>query len=110
MTESQEVVLVGGPRDGDIIDGVGRALVEIEVDTLVHRYIRTGATREAGGRTRTVYNYDGSVRPVMASDAHTAHEHQDTPESVSRTEGHASAADTDADASRNIAARDSQAP
>jgi hypothetical protein len=110
MTESQEVVLVGGPRDGDIIGGVDRALVELEIDTVVHRYIRTAATRESGGQTRTVYNYDGSVRPVMASDAHTAHEQQDTSKSAPRTEGHASAADTDADPSRNIAARDKQAP
>lgn len=110
MTESQEVVLVGGPRDGEIIDGVDRGLVELEIDTLVHRYTRTAATRESGGQTRTVYNYDGSVRPVMASDAHTAHEQQDTPDAVPRNERHASAADTDADPSRNIAARDQEAP
>jgi hypothetical protein len=72
MTESQEVFLVGGPRDGDIIDGVDRALVELEIDALVHRYVRTATTRESGGQTRTVYNYDGVVRPEMASDAHTA--------------------------------------
>ena len=110
MTESQEVILVGGPRDGDIIDGVDRAVVELEVDTLVHRYIRTSATRESGGRSRTVYNYGGSVRPVMASDAHTAHEHQDAAESVPGSEGHASEADRDADPSRNIAARDQEVP
>lgn len=76
MTDSQEVILVGGPRDGDIIDGAGRALMELEIDNLVHRYIRTTATRESGGQARTVYNYDGVVRPAMASDAH---EQQDTP-------------------------------
>jgi hypothetical protein len=108
MTESEEVVLVGGPRDGDIIDGVDRALVELEIDNLVHRYIRTAATRESGGQTRTVYNYDGSVRPVMASDAHTAHQEQDTPEAVTLTGGPGPAAD--ADPSRNIAARDQQTP
>jgi hypothetical protein len=110
MTESEEVVLVGGPRDGDIIDGAGPALVELEIDDLVHRYIRTAATRESGGRTRTAYNYDGSVRPVMASDAHTAHEHQDTSESAARTDVPGPATDTDTDPSRNIAARDQEMP
>ncbi|GAB2594055.1 hypothetical protein Aab01nite_82540 [Paractinoplanes abujensis] len=111
MTESEEVILVGGPHDGDVIDGVDRALVELEIDGLVHRYIRTAATRESGGQTWTVYNYDGSVRPVMASDAHTKQEHQDTPDSSARTGGvPGPAADADADPSRNIAAPDQRTP
>ncbi|WP_250033769.1 hypothetical protein [Paractinoplanes maris] len=69
MTESQEAVLVGGPRDGNQFDSAGAALVELEIDAYVHRYIRTTATRETDGQTRLVYNYDGMVRPAVASGA-----------------------------------------
>jgi hypothetical protein len=57
---------VGGPRDGAEFHAAGTALVELEVDAYVHRYIRTTATRGTGGQTRLVYNYDGMVRPAMA--------------------------------------------
>jgi hypothetical protein len=67
MTESQDAVLVGGPRDGERFHAAGSALVELEVDTYVHRYIRTTATRETDGSTCLVYNYDGMVRQAMAS-------------------------------------------
>jgi hypothetical protein len=69
MTQPQDAVLVGGPRDGDQFHAAGSALVELEVDGYVHRYIRTTATREADGQSRLVYNYDGMVRPAMASGA-----------------------------------------
>jgi hypothetical protein len=67
MTQSQNAVLVGGPRDGDQFHAADGALVQLEVDGHVHRYIRTTATREADGQSRMVYQYDGMVRPVMAS-------------------------------------------
>ncbi|MBF9132616.1 hypothetical protein I0C86_27220 [Plantactinospora sp. S1510] len=38
-------------------------LIEIELDGLIHRYIRTTATRNREGTTLTVYNYDGEVAP-----------------------------------------------
>ncbi|WP_250008259.1 hypothetical protein [Actinoplanes sp. M2I2] len=67
MTQPQEAVLIGGPRDGQQFDPAGAALVELEVDAYVHRYVRTTATRDTGGQTRLVYNYDGMVDRVMAS-------------------------------------------
>jgi hypothetical protein len=67
MTQPQEAVLVGGPRDGEPFDPADSALLELQVDGYVHRYVRTTATREADGQTRLVYNYDGMVRPAMAS-------------------------------------------
>ena len=46
MTESQDAILVGGPRDGEKFQAAGSGLLELEVDKYVHRYIRTTATRE----------------------------------------------------------------
>jgi hypothetical protein len=58
MSEQQEVVLVGGPRDGETATA-GDALLEIEIDGLLHRYIRTTTERDG----RPAYNYDGAVDP-----------------------------------------------
>ena len=57
-----EAIFVGGPRDGAIFDAPDSALVEVPIDDLVHRYIRTTATRERDGRTYRVFNYDGEIR------------------------------------------------
>jgi hypothetical protein len=73
MTESEQAILVGGPRDGEHFHPAGSALVELEIDALVHRYIRTTATRETGGQARLVYNYDGVVRPAMAGGVGAQH-------------------------------------
>ena len=37
--------------------------MELEIDGLVHRYIRTTQDRERNGAALTVYNYDGVVDP-----------------------------------------------
>jgi hypothetical protein len=60
METNTKARLVGGPRDGSTQDSDGRALVEIEIDGMIHRYVRT--TKEHG-QDATVYNYDGMVAP-----------------------------------------------
>ncbi|MET8371562.1 hypothetical protein ACPXB1_21085 [Micromonospora sp. DT68] len=52
--------LIGGPRDGSTHDTGGDALVEIEIDGMMQRYIRTTKQHDDGG---PLYNYDGMVAP-----------------------------------------------
>ncbi|MEU8298029.1 hypothetical protein AB0C04_12170 [Micromonospora sp. NPDC048909] len=60
MDTNNTAHLVGGPRDGSTHDAGGAALVELEIDGMFHRYIRTTKQHGEGG---TVYNYDGVVAP-----------------------------------------------
>lgn len=69
MTDSDDVILVGGPRDGGRYAAPDTAAIELEIDGLYHRYLRTEATRENDGETLRVYNYDGVVRPEAARTA-----------------------------------------
>ena len=50
---------VGGPLDGTSFSGADAALVEVEIEGLVHRYIRTTQERDS----LVVYNYDGEIDP-----------------------------------------------
>ncbi len=59
-------IFVGGPNDDTTFEAPDSALVEVPLDDLVHRYIRTTATRERDGRTYLVYNYDGEIRTAAA--------------------------------------------
>ncbi|MFE2618376.1 hypothetical protein ACFXA2_32715 [Micromonospora chalcea] len=59
METNTKAYLVGGPRDGSTQDADGKALVEIEIDGMIHRYIRTTKVHDDG----VVYNYDGMVAP-----------------------------------------------
>jgi hypothetical protein len=63
---ANDVMLVGGPRDGVVVREPGAAVVEIEIDGFIHRYVLTGAHRERGGDTYTVFNYDGEIDPTGA--------------------------------------------
>jgi len=69
MSDANDVILVGGPRDGGRHATPEVAAIELEIDGLYHRYLRTNATREVGGETLRVYNYDGAVRPEVARTA-----------------------------------------
>jgi hypothetical protein len=63
MTDTEpDAMFVGGPRDGELFDAQQAGLVEVLIDGMLHRYIPTTATREQGGTTFTVYNYDGEIR------------------------------------------------
>jgi hypothetical protein len=60
--DSFDAILIGGPRDGTPFRAEGSGLVTLEVEGLVHRYIRTTERRQRGGQDLLVYNYDGEVR------------------------------------------------
>lgn len=62
-TDQADALLVGGPRDQTPYPAADAALVEVEIDGLIHRYIRTTQQREHGGRPVAVYQYDGEVNP-----------------------------------------------
>jgi hypothetical protein len=60
------VVLIGGPYDDtrfDEYDEDSGALLEVESDGLIHRYVRTTTTREVDGRELPVFQFDGSMAP-----------------------------------------------
>ncbi|MET8908187.1 hypothetical protein [Micromonospora sp. NPDC004551] len=59
METNTKAHLVGGPRDGSSQDAGDQALLEFEIDGMIHRYIRTTKQHDGG----TVYNYDGMVAP-----------------------------------------------
>lgn len=55
-------ILIGGPRDQAQVDTVEAAVLHLEIDNLVHRYIRTEQERTVNGNSLVVYNYDGEER------------------------------------------------
>ncbi|MEH0826082.1 MULTISPECIES: hypothetical protein [unclassified Micromonospora] len=59
METNTNAYLVGGPRDGSTQQAES-ALLEIELDGMIHRYVRT---TKQHGEDGTVYNYDGMVAP-----------------------------------------------
>jgi hypothetical protein len=67
MHDTEDALLIGGPRDGTPFDAQDVALVELEIEGLVHRYIRTTRQRDWNGRSMRVYNYDGVVDPGGAT-------------------------------------------
>jgi hypothetical protein len=58
-----DAIFVGGPRDGALFGSNEAGLVELEIEGMVHRYIRTTRHRDRDGRSYLVYNYDGVVDP-----------------------------------------------
>ncbi|MEV4546238.1 hypothetical protein GA0070609_0569 [Micromonospora echinaurantiaca] len=60
MDTNTKAHLVGGPRDGSTHDAGDSALLELEIDGMIHRYVRT---TKRHGEDGTVYNYDGMVAP-----------------------------------------------
>ncbi|NYF54740.1 hypothetical protein [Micromonospora purpureochromogenes] len=59
METNTNAYLVGGPRDGSTQQAES-ALLEIDLDGMIHRYVRT---TKQHGEDGTVYNYDGMVAP-----------------------------------------------
>jgi hypothetical protein len=62
----QDAIFVGGPRDGTVFHSNQVPLVELEINGMIHRYIRTTRHRDRDGRSYLVYNYDGEVDPTGA--------------------------------------------
>jgi hypothetical protein len=63
---TNEVILVGGPYDGTRIAAHDRAVVELERDGLIHRYVTTSKQRDHDGESYPVFNYDGEIDPTGA--------------------------------------------
>ncbi|GIF15292.1 hypothetical protein [Actinoplanes teichomyceticus] len=61
-------IFVGGPCDGELFAAEDAALVEVEIDGLLHRYLVTPATRDSEGGSRRIYNYDGEIRGEPTAD------------------------------------------
>jgi hypothetical protein len=60
------VILTGGPRDGAVVNSVGSAVVELEIDGFIHKYVLTNQHKEHGGTSYTIFNYDGMIDPKGA--------------------------------------------
>jgi len=61
-----DVILVGGPKDGAVVRSAGSAVVELEIDGFIHKYVLTNQHREHDGASYTVFNYDGQIDPTGA--------------------------------------------
>jgi hypothetical protein len=59
-------MLTGGPRDGLLVRSAGSAVVELEIDGFIHRYVLTAKRQQRDGTSYTVYNYDGQIDPTGA--------------------------------------------
>jgi hypothetical protein len=55
-------ILLGGPRDQSEVETTDAPVIHLQIDNLVHRYIRTHQHRTVDGRPLVVYNYDGEER------------------------------------------------
>jgi hypothetical protein len=66
MTTSNaaDAILVGGPRDGTLFTADGTAVVELEIDGLIQRYLRTTRQEDHRGQRVMVYVYDGASDPA----------------------------------------------
>jgi hypothetical protein len=62
--DTGEVVLIGGPYDGIVIGTADQAVVELEREGLIHRYVKTSKHREHAGREYAAFNYDGVIDPT----------------------------------------------
>jgi len=59
-----DAILVGGPRDGTFFTARDTAIVELEIDGLIQRYLRTRNRQDQNGRSMLVYVYDGAASPT----------------------------------------------
>jgi hypothetical protein len=64
--DTSEVMLIGGPYDGIVLGPVDQAVVELERDGLIHRYVVTSKRRERDGHSYAAFNYDGEIDPTGA--------------------------------------------
>ena len=46
---NSDVILVGGPRDGALVNSADSAVVELEIDGFIHKYVLTTQHREQDG-------------------------------------------------------------
>lgn len=60
--ESANAILLGGPVDQAQVHAADAAVVHLQIENLVHRYVRTDRRRDVDGRSLLAYNYDGEER------------------------------------------------
>ncbi|GAB3808269.1 hypothetical protein [Micromonospora zhanjiangensis] len=65
MTTSNapDALLLGGPRDGTLFTADDAAVVQLEIDGLIQRYLRTTSRQDHRGQPVLVYVYDGATPP-----------------------------------------------
>lgn len=65
MTTPKEpdAILLGGPRDGILFTAADAAVVQLEIDGLIQRYLRTSREQDHHGRALVVFVYDGAAAP-----------------------------------------------
>ena len=56
-------MLLGGPRDGMLFTAEDAAIVQLEIDGLIQRYLRTSQRQDHHGRELVVFVYDGASGP-----------------------------------------------
>lgn len=59
-SNSPDAILVGGPRDGTLFTADDTAIVELEIDGLIQRYLRTRHHEDHHGQDVVVFVYDGA--------------------------------------------------
>jgi hypothetical protein len=59
-----DALLVGGPRDGTLFTAEDASMVELQIDGLVQRYLRTTREQDQHGDRVIVFAYDGEVDPI----------------------------------------------
>jgi hypothetical protein len=57
-------MLLGGPRDGTLFTVEDSAVVELEIDGLIQRYLRTTRRQNHHGQPLVVFVYDGASGPT----------------------------------------------
>ncbi|GAB2954395.1 hypothetical protein GCM10027280_48490 [Micromonospora polyrhachis] len=62
MTTSKapDALLLGGPRDGTLFTAEDAAIVQLEIDGLIQRYLRTSRHEQHDGQPLVVFVYDGA--------------------------------------------------
>jgi hypothetical protein len=55
-----DAILMGGPRDGILFRAEDSAVVELEIDGLIQRYLRTMRHQDHHGQDLVIFVYDGA--------------------------------------------------
>jgi hypothetical protein len=63
-SKAPDAVLLGGPRDGVLFTAEDAAIVQLEVDGLIQRYLRTKRREDHNGMPLVVFVYDGAASPA----------------------------------------------
>ena len=63
-TKAPDAVLLGGPRNGTLFTAEDAAVVELEIDGLIQRYLRTSRYQDHDGQSVVIFVYDGTADPA----------------------------------------------